>query len=70
MMVKIEVMQIKERCFTETFHLRKDKGDLKCFQQNLTLTSICYNLTPVSWRARKKKKKRKYTFEKRTALVW
>ena len=33
-------------------------------------TSICYNLRPVSWRVRKKKKKRKYTFEKRTALVW
>ena len=34
MIVKIEVMEIKERCLTETFHLRKDKGDLKGFQTN------------------------------------
>ena len=35
MVVKIEVMQIKEWCFTETFSfLRYDKGDLKGFQTN------------------------------------
>ena len=32
MVVKIEVMQIKERCFTKTFYLRNDKGDLEGFQ--------------------------------------
>ena len=35
MVVKIGVMQIKGRCFTKTFHLRNDKGDLKGFQTNL-----------------------------------
>ena len=35
MVVKIEVMLIKERGFTETFHFRNDSGDLKGFQQNL-----------------------------------
>ena len=34
MVVKIEVMQIKERCFTETFIMRNDKGDLKGLQTN------------------------------------
>ena len=34
MVVKIEVMQIKETCLTENFHLRNDKGDLKGFQTN------------------------------------
>ena len=33
MVVKIEVMQIKaEGCFTKTFYLRNDKGDLEGFQ--------------------------------------
>ena len=35
MVVKIEVMLIKERGFTKTFHFRNDSGDLKGFQQNL-----------------------------------
>ena len=34
MVVKIGVMQIKERGFTETFHFRNDKDDLKGFQIN------------------------------------
>ena len=34
MVVKIEVMQIKERCLTENFHLRNDKGD-KASKQTL-----------------------------------
>ena len=35
MVLKIEVMQVKERSFTETFYLRNDKGDLEGFQQAL-----------------------------------
>ena len=40
------------------FYLHKDKGDSRGFQTNFEtfLTSICHNLTPVNWRARKEKK--------------
>ena len=32
MVVKIEVMQIKERCLTENLYLRNNEGDLKGLQ--------------------------------------
>ena len=34
MVVKTEIMQIKERDLTDYFYLRSDKGDLKGFQTN------------------------------------
>ena len=34
MLVKTEIMQIKERELTDYFYLRRDKGDLKGFQTN------------------------------------
>ena len=40
MVVKIEVMQMKERCFTEIFHLRNDEGDLKGFQTNFEISFL------------------------------
>ena len=51
MVVKIEVMQIKEREASSThFNLRTDKGDLKGFQQlrNIIFTSICHTVTPAN----------------------
>ena len=47
--------------------MRNDKGDLKGFQANFE--TICHNLTPVNQKA-SKEKKRMYTFEKTTELVW
>ena len=44
MVVKIEVMQIKERCFTETL-LRNDKGDLKGFQTNFETLFLQVSVT-------------------------
>ena len=37
MVVKTEMMQIKERDFIEIFHLRSDKGDLRGFQTNFEI---------------------------------
>ena len=45
MVVKIEVMQIKERCLLENFHLRNDKGDLKGFQTNFETIIIQVTVT-------------------------
>ena len=49
MVVKIEVMQIKERCLTENFYLPNDKGD-KASKQTLKhyYTSIWHDLTPAN----------------------
>ena len=56
MVVKIEVMLIKERGFTETFHFRNDSGDLKGFQQNLKHYFYKYlSQSPVNKSARTKK---------------
>ena len=46
MVLKIEVIQIKERCFTQTlFHLRNDKGDLKGFQTNFETSFLQVSVT-------------------------
>ena len=45
MVVKIEVMQIKERCYTEYFHLRTDKGNLKGFQTNFETLFLQVSVT-------------------------
>ena len=45
MVVKIEVMQIKETCLTENFHLRNDKGDLKGFQTNFETLFLQVSVT-------------------------
>ena len=45
MVVKIEVMQIKERCFTETFHLLNDKSDFKGFQINFETLFLQVSVT-------------------------
>ena len=58
---------MKREASPRDFHLRNDKGDLKGFQANFE--TICHNLTPVNQKA-SKEKKRMYTFEKTTELVW
>ena len=67
MVVKIEVMQIKERYFTETVSLRNDNSDLKGFQTNFETLFLQVSVTiwhqSVRERVRKEKK-RMYTFEK------
>ena len=54
MVVKIEVMQIKERCrlslicitaSPKHFHLRKDKVDLKGFQTNFEILFLKVSVT-------------------------
>ena len=44
MVVKIEVMQLKERCLTETFS-DKDKGDLKGFQTDFETLFLQLSVT-------------------------
>ena len=66
MVVKIEVIQIKERYFTETFSLRIDKVDLKGLQTNFETLFLQVSVTiwHLSIRERVRKKMRMYTFEK------
>ena len=45
MVVKVEVIQIKERSFTETFHLRNDKGDLEGFQTKFETSFLQVSVT-------------------------
>ena len=45
MIDKIEVMQIKKRCLTETFHLCKDKGDFKGFQTDFETLFLQVSVT-------------------------
>ena len=45
MVVKIEVMQIKERYFTETVSLRNDNSDLKGFQTNFETLFLQVSVT-------------------------
>ena len=47
MVVKTEMMQIKERDFIEIFHLRSDKGDLRGFQTNFEIFFL--QLSVVIW---------------------
>ena len=65
MVVKIEVMQIKERCFTETFSLRDSKDDLKGFQTNFETLFLQVSVTiwHLSIRERARKKNRMNTVE-------
>ena len=45
MVVKIEVMQIEERCLTETLPLCKGRGDLKGFQTNFETLFLQLSVT-------------------------
>ena len=45
MVIIIEVMQFKKRYFTEIFHLRIDKGDLKGFQTNFETLFLQVSVT-------------------------
>ena len=45
MVVKVEVLQINERWFIETIHLRNDKGDLKGFQTNFETLFLRVSVT-------------------------
>ena len=77
MVFKIEVMQIKERGFTDMFLICVMlKVILKASKQifNFFFTVICHNLTPGIYRARKEKecmytfKKKRHWFGKRTQV--
>ena len=65
-------MQIKERCLSETFSFPQRLRWFKRFLNklwNIIFTRICHNLTPVNYRARKKKKEQEDLKNNGTSLA-